>query len=246
MIDWADRDFGGPQPPQEIIDKWERAVKENDPFILTTEDHLRMLRRWPLDEANRFCRHYVGLTIDQLVQKAADTTDLSEAEAIIVLNTPFGDSTPDEQKEMTNQGRWSRNTRKKFHDALDLIISRVETEKKARENAGVTLEKIKSIRKPELQNFTRDDLRNITGCNKIPWVRELEKHLEHEPAWGFVCLRTTFGDDLAWNRFKEFLIHATESALVFPRNFSSIRSRWKIQWIEDPSVQDLSVIELCR
>jgi hypothetical protein len=45
------------------------------------------------------------LSIDELIKKAAGTDDLTEAEAIIILNTPFGDCTPEDQKEMTNQFR---------------------------------------------------------------------------------------------------------------------------------------------
>lgn len=246
MSNWADLDLGGPQPPQENVVKWERAVNENDPSILTTEDRLRMLRRWPLDKANYYCTYYVGSTIDELIQKAAGTDDLTEAEAIIILNTPFGDCTPEDQREMTNQNRWSANAKKKFHDALNLILAEMEAEKRARANAEIAFERIKATRKAELKNFSQDDLRNITGCNKIPWVKALVKHLEQQPAWGFVCVRTAFGDDPAWEKFKEFFVHATESALVFPRNFPGIRARWKIQWIEDSSVQDASVIDLCR
>lgn len=248
MRDWGSFDLGGPQPPQENIDKWERAVKENDPSIFTNEDRLRMLRRWPLDKANYYCTFYVGSTIDELVQKAARTDNLTEAEAIIVLNTPFGDSTPEDQREMTNQRRWSSNTQKKFHDALELLLTAPEMnlEKTARTNADIAFDRIKALRKPELKNFSINDLKNITGCNSLPWVEGIEKHLEQQPAWGFVCIRTSFGEDSSWDTFKEFFIHATESALTFPRNFPSVRPLWKIQWIEDPSMEDASVVDLCR
>jgi hypothetical protein len=186
------------------------------------------------------------LTIDELVQKAAVSDDLTEAEAIIILNTPFGDSTPEDQKEMTNQLRWSQNTKKKFQDALNLILTEMDAERRARENAEIAFERIKAVRRLELKNFSKDDLRNITGCNKIPWIKELERHLERQPAWGFVCIRTSFGDELAWLKFREFFVHATESALVFPRNFPAIRPRWKIQWIDDSSMEDASVTDLCR
>lgn len=248
MRDWASIDRGGPQPPQENIDKWERAVKENDPSILTNEDRLRMLRRWPLDKANYYCTFHVGSTIDELVQKAARTDNLTEAEAIIVLNTPFGDSTPEDQQEMTNQKRWSSNTKKMFHDALELLLTapEMDSEKTARTNAEIAFGRIKALRKPELKNFSIDDLKNITGCNMLPWVKGIEKHLEQQPAWGFVCIRTSFGEDSSWETFKEFFAHAVESALVFPRNFPSIRPFWKIQWIEDLSMEDASVVGLCR
>jgi hypothetical protein len=246
MGNWEDLEFGGPQPPQVNIDKWERAVNENDPSILTTEDRLRMLRRWPLQDANYFCNFYVGLGIDELIKKAAGTDELTEAEAIIILNAPFGDCTPEDQKEMTNQSRWSQNTKKKFYDALNLVLTEMDTERRARANAEVAFERVKAIRRAHLKNFSKDDLKNITGCNKLPWVKALKKHLEQQPAWGFVCIRTSFGDESAWLKFQEFLIHATESALVFPRNFPSIRPRWKIQWVEDSSVDGASVIDLCR
>lgn len=71
MSKWASLSRGGPQPPQENIDKWERAVNEDNPSILTTEDRLRMLRRWPLDQANYYCNFYVECTVDEVVQKAA-------------------------------------------------------------------------------------------------------------------------------------------------------------------------------
>ncbi|OKP08312.1 hypothetical protein PENSUB_5679 [Penicillium subrubescens] len=190
MVNWADLEFGGPQPPQDNIDKWERAVNEGDASILTTEDRLKILRRWPLQDANFFCNFYVGLSIDELIQKAAGTDDLTEAEAIIILYTPFGDCTPEDQREMTNQSRWSQNTKKKFHAALDLILAEMDTERRARANAEVAFERVKAIRRAELQNFSKDDLRNITGCNKLPWVKALEKHLEQQPAWGFVFFRS--------------------------------------------------------
>ncbi|KAJ5400882.1 hypothetical protein N7465_011371 [Penicillium sp. CMV-2018d] len=247
MRDWASIDMGGPQPPQENIDKWERAVKENNYSILTSEDRLRMLRRWPLDKANYYCTFYVRSTIDELVQKASRTDNITEAEATIILNTPFGDSTPEDQLEMTNQKRWSANTKKKFDDALNLLLTAPEMnlEKTARTNAEIAFEQIKALRKPELKNFSVDDLRNIRGCNMLSWVKGIEKHLEQQPAWGFVCIRTSFGEDSSWKKFKEFFVHATESALVFPRNFPSIRPLWKIQWIEDPSMEDASVVDLC-
>ncbi|KAF3392549.1 hypothetical protein F1880_008719 [Penicillium rolfsii] len=244
MGKWADLEFGGPQPPQVNIDKWERAVNENDPSILTTEDRLKMLRRWPLHDATYFCDFYVGLSIDELIKKAAGTDDLTEAEAIIILNTPFGDCTPEDQKEMENQSRWSQNTKKKFHDALALLLTEMDTERKARANAEIAFERVKAIRRAHVKNFSIDDLKNITGYNKLPWVKTLEKHLEQQPAWGFVFIRTSFGDEAAWLKFKEFFVHATESALVFPRNFPNIRSRWKIQWVEDSSLDGATVLGL--
>lgn len=105
MGNWEDLDFGEPQPRQDNIDKWERAVNDNNPSILTIKDRLRMLRRWPLQDANYFCNFYVGLTIDELIQKAAGTDDITEAEAIIILNTPFGDCISEDQKKMANQSR---------------------------------------------------------------------------------------------------------------------------------------------
>ncbi|KAJ5412412.1 uncharacterized protein N7487_006771 [Penicillium crustosum] len=179
---------------------------------------------------------------------AARTDNLTEAEAIIVLNTPFGDSTPEDQREMTNQKRWSPSTKKKFHDALELLLTAPEMnlEKTARTNADIAFDRIKALRKPEIKNFSIDDLKNITGCNSLPWVEGIEKHLERQPAWGFACIRISFGEDSSWETFKEFVIHATESALTFPRNFPSVRPLWKIQWIEDPSMKDASVVDLCR
>ncbi|KXG53559.1 uncharacterized protein PGRI_006090 [Penicillium griseofulvum] len=237
----------GPQPPQEDVDKWERAVKEVDPSILTTEDRLKMLRRWPLDKADYYCNAYVGSTTDGLVQKAARTDSLTEMEAIIILNTPFGNSIPEDQKYMGNQRWWSPNTKKKFQDALNLLltVAEMDSEKKAHTNAEIIIKRIKALRKPELRNFSIDDLKNITRCNKLPWVEGVKKHLEQQPAWGFVCLRTSFGEDSSWEQFKEFFIHATESALVFPLNSPCIWPHWKIQWIEDQSMENASVIDLC-
>ncbi|KAJ5446747.1 hypothetical protein N7445_001568 [Penicillium cf. griseofulvum] len=247
MSKWASLSRGGPQPPQENIDTWERAVNENDPSILTTEDRLRMLRRWPLDQANYYCNFYVECTIDELVQKAARADgqeSLTEAEAIIVLNTPFGGYIPEDQEYLANQNRWSQNTKTQFDDALDLILTEMDTEKRARANADIAFERIKDIRRAESKNFLKDDLMNIVGCNSMAWVKALKKHLEEQSAWGFVCVRTSFGDD-SWEKFKEFFVHATESALVFPRNFHSIRPRWKIQWVEDPAMENASIIDLC-
>lgn len=149
---------------------------------------------------------------------------------------------------MTNQKRWSPSTKKKFHDALELLLTAPEMnlEKTARTNADIAFDRIKALRKPEIKNFSIDDLKNITGCNSLPWVEGIEKHLERQPAWGFACIRISFGEDSSWETFKEFVIHATESALTFPRNFPSVRPLWKIQWIEDPSMKDASVVDLCR
>lgn len=43
---------------------------------------------------------------------AAALEDLTEGEGIILLSTPFGGSTPRDQKEMTNQRQWSQNTKR--------------------------------------------------------------------------------------------------------------------------------------
>ncbi|CAG8888614.1 unnamed protein product [Penicillium egyptiacum] len=248
MSTWAALSHGGPQPPQENIDKWEKAANENDSSILTNEDCLEMLRRWPLDQANYYCNFYVGCTIDELVQKAAKTDgpdNLTEAEAIIILNTPFGGCVPEDQKYMGNYDRWSDNTKTKFENALNLILAEMDTEKRARANADIAFERVKDTRRPELKNFSRDELLNIVNCNKIAWVKALQKHLEEQPAWGFVCIRTSFGEDSSWEKFKEFFVHATQSALAFPRNSPSIRPRWRIQWVEDRSMENASAIDLC-
>ncbi|KAJ5433068.1 uncharacterized protein N7458_012224 [Penicillium daleae] len=153
MGNWEDLDFGEPQPRQDNIDKWERAVNDNNPSILTIKDRLRMLRRWPLQDAKYFCNFYVGLTIGELIQKAAGTDDITETEAIIILNTPFGDCIPEDQKEMANQSRWSQNTKKKFHDAFNLVLTEMDAERRARANAEVAFERVKTIRRAELKNF---------------------------------------------------------------------------------------------
>jgi hypothetical protein len=44
---------------------------------------------------------------------------------------------------MTNQFRWSQNTEKKFRDALNLILTEMDTERRARANAEVALERVK-------------------------------------------------------------------------------------------------------
>jgi hypothetical protein len=62
----------------------------------------------------------------------------------------------------------------------------MDAERRARANAEVAFERVKTIRRAELKNFSKDDLRNITGCNKLSWVKALEKHLKQQPSWGFV------------------------------------------------------------
>ncbi|KAJ5151093.1 uncharacterized protein N7482_010345 [Penicillium canariense] len=197
-------------------------------------------------QANYYCNFYVDCNIDELVQKAARTDgqeSLTEAEALIVLDTPFGGCIPEDLKYLANQNRWSHNTKRLFDNALSLMLTEMDTEKRARVNADIAFERIKDIRRAESKNFTKDDLLNIVKCNAIGWVKALNGHLEEQPTWGFVCIRTSFGDD-SWEKFKEFFVSATESALVFPRNFHRIRPQWKIQWVEDPAMGNASVIDL--
>lgn len=63
--------------------------------------------------------------------------------------------------------------------------------------------------------------------------------------WGFVCFRTSFGDNDAWKTFKELLVDATKTGLLKVKYSDRIRKRWSIQWIEDRDLENASLETLC-
>lgn len=74
---------------------------------------------------------------------------------------------------------------------------------------------------------------------KKAWVKRLEER--GWKGWGFVCFRTSYGDQQAWIQVKDRLAVITAEALAGVAAAEAIRGKWKIIYVEDEALDDMPV-----
>lgn len=232
-------------PSQETINKWAKGAV--DPETLTFEDRQKLLGRQPYEASNAFCKLHTGLDFDALVQKAARTDDLTYLESWLVLYGTVSEM-ENADNEMMDAMRWPEDVHKKYKLALEAILT--ETDKQARKNARVAMSRHSDARQDLEEKISNDDRKNIQWANRFPWVVDLEN--QPDPSWGFVCIRTSFRDDAAWKHFQEQFNAAVDLSLSFVHNSEDrywtpnrLKQRWKIQWVEDLSLDNAVLDDLC-
>ncbi|KAE8306955.1 hypothetical protein BDV41DRAFT_86281 [Aspergillus transmontanensis] len=120
-------------PSQEIVERWEQGA--TDPASLTFDERQHLLNRYPYGKCNDFCKAHTGLTIEELVQKAARTDDLSRLETDIIVWGPayeMDDRDPN-MIDARDVIRWPENIRRTYTAVKKAILTDIE--KKARANA---------------------------------------------------------------------------------------------------------------
>lgn len=70
-------------PPQKLVERWEQGA--TDPTSLTFDERQHLLNRYPYRRCDDFCKAHTGLTIEELVQKAARTDNLSPLETDTIV-----------------------------------------------------------------------------------------------------------------------------------------------------------------
>ncbi|KAE8422869.1 hypothetical protein BDV36DRAFT_291031 [Aspergillus pseudocaelatus] len=216
-------------PPQKLVERWEQGA--TDPASLTFDERQHLLNRHPYGRCDDFCKAQTGLTIEELVQKAARTDDLSSLKRISL-----------------DVIRWPMNIQDTYTAMKEAVMT--DDEKKAQANADRSYD-----RRMELDRVARDrisvhDLNNIKISNKVPWVTCVCNQIQQH--WGFVCIRTSFYDESAWHRFQHQFEEAIDLGLTFVRNPKdkfwtpdSLKQRWKIQGVEDPVNENAALEDIC-
>ncbi|PIG87826.1 hypothetical protein AARAC_011882 [Aspergillus arachidicola] len=235
-------------PPQNIVERWEQGA--TDPASLTFDERQQLLYRYPYGRCDEFCKAHTGLTIEELVQKAARTDDLSRLETDIILWGPANqmDDCDPNMIDARDVIRWPVNIRRTYTAVKEAILTDIE--KKARANADKSYHRRKELDRVAQDRISLDDLNNIRISNKVPWVTRVSNQLQQH--WGFVCIRTSFQDDSAWRHFQHQFGEAIDLGLTFVRNPKdkfwtpdSLKQRWKIQWVEDPVNESAALEDIC-
>ncbi|KAK6824072.1 hypothetical protein RU639_005020 [Aspergillus parasiticus] len=235
-------------PSQEIVERWEQGA--TDPASLTFDERQHLLNRYPYGKCDDFCKAHTGLTIEELVQKAARTDDLSRLETDIIVWGPayeMDDRDPN-MIDARDVIRWPENIRRTYTAVKKAILTDIE--KKARANADKSYYRRKELDRVAQDRISVYDFNNIRISNKVPWVIRVDNQPQEH--WGFVCIRTSFHDDSAWHHFQYQFKEAIDLGLTFVRNPKdkfwtpdSLKQRWKIQWIEDPVNDNAALEDIC-
>ncbi|KAH8703589.1 hypothetical protein BGW36DRAFT_403948 [Talaromyces proteolyticus] len=146
-----------------------------DPDSITFEDRQKLRVLQPYEASDRFCRARTGLGIEELVQKAAQTDDLSELEARIVTGGTAW-LMDDGDKEMTDIIFWPADVRQTYYAAVEAILT--ETERQARFNAQQAYKRYSEEKSKAFNKLSDADRNNIKRACRIPWVANLEDRTE--------------------------------------------------------------------
>ncbi|KAE8395506.1 hypothetical protein ETB97_009541 [Aspergillus alliaceus] len=235
-------------PSQKIVGRWEQGA--TNPTCLTFDERQQILKRYPYGRCEDFCKAHTGLTIEELVQKAARTDNLSRLETNIILWGPsyLMDNSDPDAIEARDVIRWPVNVRDTYIAVKEAILTDIE--KKARANANKSYDRHKELDRVARDRISLDDLNNIRISNNIPWMTRGGNQLQQH--WGFVCIRTSFHDDSAWRHFQYQFREAIDLGLTFVQNHKdkfwtpdSLKQRWKIQWAEDPVNENAVLEDIC-
>lgn len=226
-------------PSQELIDLWDKAI--NAPDYLTVEDRQRILGRVQ-PEADNHCKARCGLILDELLNKAVQQPEELSSDETSIIRWGPKELEPLGPSEALRRLRWPAELQQKEDAAVD--VAKTETDKQALIDAKQVHSHLEAQKKAALKQLTNDDARNIHNCNGLKWVQRLDNW--PEKSWGFAFFRTSFGDDAAWETFKERFTEAISISFWAVSKADHIRKTWRIQWIEDKSYNEASLDELCQ
>ncbi len=213
------------------------------PSTITRAERNQIQRRPPPEEEDTLCLSATSHTYAALVQKAIrEPSALTETEARVLswgANLPSRtdiDKTLTEFKAMPKDEYKLMNEARKATSDPDenkAFLNAWQVVNKAREEKRVA-----ARREREAARGNSGQMRE-TGEQKKAWVKMLEEKGWEE--WGFVCFRTSYGDDQAWSRFKDRMAVITAEALARVTAAEAIRGNWRVIYVEDEALEGMPV-----
>jgi hypothetical protein len=232
------------QPPQDIQTLWTRVIEH--PETLTDHDRETILSRDP--STNDLYLQKCGLTLPALQDKAINTPEkLSQAECALIRNGVR--DTKGQWDDPKNIIRWPRELKLLRLGAIENALSprdRVAEKRAIKRLEGIN-ESIFTARSRLDQGRDVMNLKKV--ASEVPWVEELMASCERmggEVEWGFVGFRTGYGDDKAWEGFKERLRECTDAAVWLGKVPERMEGRWKVVWVEDRALEGMGLERLCE
>ncbi len=211
------------------------------PHTITRAERNQIQSRPTPSEEDALCLSATSYTFHALVQKAiTEPSTLTDTEARILSDGANQPSSADINKTYAGFMAMPKEERDLMDEARRVSADSQETEAKLK--AWDVIDK-RDTEKRAAARQQREAARAAPGQErdrveqKKAWVKTLEHKCWAE--WGFVCFRSSYGDDEAWTRAKDRMATITTAALATVSAADVVKQTWKIQYVEDEALKGI-------
>lgn len=230
--------FGNNMSPLQRL--YHKAI--TSPHTITRAERNQIQGRPTPSEEDTLCLSATSYTFHALVQRAvSEPSTLTETEAYILSYGANQPSRAEIDRKMAGFKAMPKEERELMDKAWEVSADPQETaanmnawnllgERRAEKSAAAVRQLREAARAAPEQ-------KHEMVAQKKAWVKTLEQKGWAE--WGFVCFRSSYGDDEAWTRAKDRIAAITTAALATVSAAEAVKQTWKIQYVEDEALKGI-------